>query len=79
MLDALPDNADEVAYSTATDRVYPGEQTGLPYDIVTERLRTEPEHTPPVSDAQNFRITDSDLGEGGAKPSIRQTSAPSGC
>ena len=67
MLDALPDNADEVAYSTATDRVYPGEQTGLPYDIVTERLRTEPEHTPPVSDAQNFRITDSDLGEGGAK------------
>ena len=67
MLDALPDNADEVAYSTATDRVYPGEQTGLPYDIVTERLRTEPEHTPPVADARNFRITDSDLGSGGGK------------
>ena len=67
MLDALPDNADEVVYSTETDKVYPGEQTGLPYDIVTERLRTEPEHTPPVSDAQNFRITDSDLGAGGAK------------
>jgi hypothetical protein len=67
MLDALPDNADEVAYSTETDKVYPGEQTGLPYDIVTERLRTEPEHTPPVSDARNFRITDSELGEGGAK------------
>ena len=47
MLDALPDNADEVAYSTETDKVYPGEQTGLPYDIVTERLHTEPEHTPP--------------------------------
>lgn len=47
MLDALPDNADEVVYSTETDKVYPGEQTGLPYDIVTERLRTEPEHTPP--------------------------------
>lgn len=44
MLDALPDNADEVAYSTETNRGYPGEQTGLPYDIVTERLRTEPEH-----------------------------------
>lgn len=67
MLDALPDNADEVVYSTETDKVCPGEQTGLPYDIVTERLRTEPEHTPPVSDAQNFRITDSDLGAGGAK------------
>jgi len=67
MLDALPENADEVAYSTATDRVYPGEQTGLPYDIVTERLRTEPEHTSPVSDALNFRITDSDLGADGAK------------
>ena len=111
MLDALSDNADEVAYSTATDRVYPGEQTGLPYDIVTERLCTEPEHTPPEPEvsiddainanpvsvqiggewqtfpnagaaeqamyekyraqthrnAQNFRITDSDLGAGGAK------------
>ena len=79
MLDALPENADEVAYSTETNRVYPGEQTGLPYDIVTERLRTEPEHTPPEKtiddeyraqthrNAQNFRITDSDLGAGGAK------------
>ena len=111
MLDALPDNADEVVYSTETDKVYPGEQTGLPYDIVTERLRTEPEHTPPEPEvstddainanpvsvqiggewqtfpntgaaeqamyeeyraqthrnAQNFRITDSDLGAGGAK------------
>ena len=79
MLDALPENADEVVYSTETNRVYPGEQTGLPYDIVTERLRTEPEHTPPEKtiddeyraqthrNAQNFRITDSDLGAGGAK------------
>ena len=53
--------------TSETEAIYPGEQTGLPYDIVTERLRTEPEHTPPVSDAQNFRITDSDLGTGGAK------------
>ena len=67
MLDALPDNADEVAFSAEMDAVYPAEQTGLPYDIVTERLRTEPEHTPPVSDVRNFRITDSDLGVGGAK------------
>lgn len=67
MLDALPENADEVAFSAETDAVYPAEQTGLPYDIVTERLRTEPEHTPPVSDARNFHITDSELGAGGAK------------
>ena len=67
MLDALPKNADEVVFSAEMDTVYPSEQTGLPYDIVTERLRTEPEHTPPVSDAQNFRITDSELGVGGAK------------
>ena len=53
--------------TSETESIYPGEQTGLPYDIVTERLRTEPEHTPPVSDAQNFRITDFDLGAGGAK------------
>lgn len=67
MLDALPENADEVAFSAETDAAYPAEQTGLPYDIVTERLRTEPEHTPPVSDVRNFRITDSELGVGGAK------------
>ena len=97
--------------TSETEAVYPGEQTGLPYDIVTERLHTEPEHTPPEPEvstddaidanpvsvqiggewktfpntgaaeqamyeeyraqthrnAQNFRITDSDLGTGGAK------------
>lgn len=67
MLDALPENADEAAFSAETDAVYPAEQTGLPYDIVTERLRTEPEHTPPASDVRNYRITDSELGVGGAK------------
>lgn len=33
--------------TSETKAIYPGEQTGLPYDIVTERLRAEPEHTPP--------------------------------
>ena len=33
--------------TSETEAISPGEQTGLPYDIVTERLRTEPEHTPP--------------------------------
>ena len=61
MLDALPD---EPEYTTEQEAVYPSEHTGLPYDIVVERLRTEPEHTPP---AQNYRILDDDLGTGGAK------------
>ncbi len=61
MLDALPE---EPQYTAEQEAVYPGEHTGLPYDIVVERLRTEPEHTPP---AQNYHILDDDLGSGGAK------------
>ena len=65
MLDVLPD---EPEYTTEQEAVYPSEHTGLPYDIVVERIRTEPEHTPP---AQNFHITDEHLGEGGAKAKFR--------
>ena len=65
MLDALPD---EPEYTTEQEAVYPSEHTGLPYDIVVERIRTEPEHTPP---AQNFHITDEHLGEGGTKAKFR--------
>ena len=115
MLDALPDDSVQPQMTTETEAVYPGDKTGLPYDIVVERLHTEPEHTPPeqktspevsVDDvidaqpisvqisgewqtfpnreaaetamyeeykadlrrnAQNFRITDNELGYGGAK------------
>ncbi len=56
------------SFTTETESVHPASQTGLPYDIVVERIRTEPEHTPP---AQNFRITDEHLGEGGAKTKFR--------
>ena len=65
MLDALPD---EPEYTTEQEAVYPSEHMGLPYDIVVERIRTEPEHTLP---AQNFHITDEHLGEGGAKAKFR--------
>ena len=58
----------QMGVTTETEAVYPSEHTGLPYDIVVERIRTEPEHTPP---AQNFHITDEHLGEGGAKAKFR--------
>ena len=55
-----------------TEAVYPGEQNGLPYDIVIERLHAErPEPTPPEPSgketAENFHITDPQLGVGGPK------------
>jgi len=51
--------------TSETVAVYPAEQNQLPYDIVVERLHTEPEHTPP--EPQNFHITDDNLGAGGPK------------
>ena len=55
------------------ETVYPGEKNGLPYDIVVERLHVAepepPEPAPPaaVPAAENFRITDDQLGVGGPK------------
>ncbi len=58
--------------TTETETVYPGEKNGLPYDIVVERLHVEePEPTPPTPTADNFRITDEHLGEGGPKQKFR--------
>ena len=58
--------------TTETETVYPGEKNGLPYDIVVERLHIEePEPTPPTPTADNFRITDEHLGEGGPKQKFR--------
>lgn len=53
--------------------VYPADENHLPYDIVVERLHTEPEHTPPeiAPQPENFRITDDNLGVGGAKAKFR--------
>ena len=46
MLDAIPDDLEQ---RTQVEAVYPGDKTGLPYDIVLETIRTEPEPEPPVS------------------------------
>ena len=72
--DALPDTADRSQqFSSETVAVYPGDKNGLPYDVVIERLHVEePEHDPPSQvPAENFRITDDHLGEGGSKAKFR--------
>ena len=54
--------------------IFPGERTGLPFDIEIQTLRIdEPEHDPPAPSqtAENFRITDDHLGEGGPKTKFR--------
>ena len=72
--DALPDTAGRSQqFSSETVAVYPGDKNGLPYDVVIERLHVEePEHDPPSQvSAENFRITDDHLGEGGSKAKFR--------
>lgn len=58
-----------------TVAVYPAEENHLPYDVVIQTLRaSEPEPPTPTNNtvpAQNFRITDDHLGEGGAKAKFR--------
>ena len=59
-------------YTSETVAVYPAESNHLPFDVVVETLHfDEPEHTPPTPAAENFRITDNHLGEGGAKAKFR--------
>ena len=56
------------AIPTEPMAAYPAEETHLPYDVVVERLHVDqpqPEISAPP--AQNFRITDEHLGEGGPK------------
>ena len=69
---AEPEPATEEAetvpgYHTEIEAVYPAEGTRLPYDVVVQTLHID-EPEPP---AQNFRITDDDLGVGGAKAKFR--------
>ena len=57
-------------FTTETVAVYPGDKNNLPYDVEIRTLRfDEPEHDPPapLPPAENFRITDDNLGIGGAK------------
>ena len=70
---AAPEQAQPV-FTTETETVYPGEKNHLPYDIVVERLHVEePEPAPPtvIPAAENFRITDDQLGVGGPKAKFR--------
>jgi len=59
-------NEPEPEYTAAPETIYPAEENHLPYDIVIERLKTD--DTPPP---ENFRITDDNLGVGGAKAKFR--------
>ena len=71
----IPENLAEEPVETSeperipeTVAVYPAEETHLPYDVVIQTIRTdEPVEIPP----ENFRITDDDLGTGGAKAKFR--------
>ena len=64
-------------FATETVAFYPGEKSQLPYDIEIQTIRTtEPE--PPMPQrppAENFRITDDNLGTGGAKAKFRANMA----
>jgi len=66
-----PPPAPEVTPETTT--IYPGDKNGLPFDVIVQRLPVdEPEQTQPEQiGAQNFRITDDHLGEGGPKAKFR--------
>ena len=62
----------EPAYTIKTEEYISGEKSGLPYDVVFQTISTrEPEPPAPAIEAQNFRITDNNLGVGGAKSKFR--------
>ena len=64
-------------FTTETVAFYPGEKNHLPYDIEIQAIRTtEPEPPAPQRPpAENFRITDDNLGVGGAKAKFRANMA----
>ncbi|MBQ2726088.1 MAG: DEAD/DEAH box helicase family protein, partial [Clostridia bacterium] len=62
----VPEEPQEI--TTKTVAVYPAEEKHLPYDVVIQTIGTnEPKEITP----ENFRITDDDLGTGGAKAKFR--------
>ena len=64
-------------FTTETVAFYPGEKSQLPYDIEIQTIRTtEPEPPAPQKPpAENFCITDDNLGIGGAKAKFRANMA----
>ncbi|MBR4331415.1 MAG: DEAD/DEAH box helicase family protein [Clostridia bacterium] len=76
----LPDPEKESSIRHETTAYYPGEKNGLPFDIEIQTLHIdEPDHDPPGKTAspaaENFRITDDHLGEGGAKTKFKNNMA----
>lgn len=68
LMERYPQERKQPEVVSETTAVYPAEQNGLPYDIAVERMNIAPqtERTEQPA-AQNFHITDTHLGEGGAK------------
>ena len=75
---AVPEKEPNHTYTEETVAVYPADKNNLPYDVEIRTLRfDEPEHDPPapLPPAENFRITDDNLGVGGAKAKFRANMA----
>ena len=76
---SVPEKEPKPAYTEETVAVYPGDKNNLPYDVEIRTLRfDEPEHDLPAPQkppAENFRITDDNLGIGGAKAKFRANMA----
>ncbi|MBQ3591606.1 MAG: helicase SNF2, partial [Clostridia bacterium] len=63
-----PQEPEQPEFTTKTVAVYPAEENRMPFDVVIQTIGTnEPKEIPP----ENFRITDNDLGTGGAKAKFR--------
>ncbi|MBQ8401956.1 MAG: helicase SNF2, partial [Clostridia bacterium] len=63
-----PQEAEQPEFTTKTVAVYPGEENRMPFDVVIQTIRAEEtKEIPP----ENFRITNDDLGTGGAKAKFR--------
>ena len=78
LMERYPQPERAPAYTEETVAVYPGDKNNLPYDVEIRTLRfDEPEHDPPapLPPAENFRITDDNLGVGGAKAKFRANMA----
>lgn len=75
---AVPEKEPNHTYTEETVAVYPGDKNNLPYDVEIRTLRfDEPEIDPPapLPPAENFHITDDELGVGGAKAKFRANMA----
>ena len=67
LLERFPQN-EKSDYTVKTVDEYPAEEYGLPYDIVVQTISTDESE---LNKAENFRITDYNLGVGGAKEKFK--------